>query len=58
VLVSSHMLAEVAQIAGSVIILTHGRLIAQAPLAELTTQPSVSLRATPYRREDGGWCRP
>jgi ABC-2 type transport system ATP-binding protein len=36
VLVSSHLLTEVAQIAGDVVILDHGRLITHAPLAELT----------------------
>jgi ABC-2 type transport system ATP-binding protein len=36
VLVSSHILAEVAQTVDEVIILDHGRLVAQAPLAELT----------------------
>jgi ABC-2 type transport system ATP-binding protein len=52
VLVSSHMLAEVAQIAGSVIILTHGRLIAQAPLAELTTQTRQVVRIRTPRAAD------
>ncbi len=36
VLVSSHLLAEVAQTVDSVVILDRGRLISQAPLAELT----------------------
>ena len=36
VLVSSHILAEVAQTVDSVLILDRGRLVAQAPLAELT----------------------
>jgi len=36
VLVSSHLLAEVAQTVDNVIILDHGRLITQATLAELT----------------------
>jgi ABC-2 type transport system ATP-binding protein len=36
VLVSSHILAEVAQTVDSVVILDHGRLIAQSSLAELT----------------------
>jgi ABC-2 type transport system ATP-binding protein len=43
VLVSSHVLGEVAMIADSVIIMSHGRLIAQAPLAELTAQAGTSL---------------
>jgi ABC-2 type transport system ATP-binding protein len=37
VLVSSHILAEVAQTVDSVVILDHGRLIAQSSLDELTT---------------------
>ncbi|HEY7143357.1 MAG TPA: ATP-binding cassette domain-containing protein [Streptosporangiaceae bacterium] len=36
VLVSSHILAEVAQTVDSVVIISQGRLAAQAPLAELT----------------------
>jgi ABC-2 type transport system ATP-binding protein len=36
VLVSSHLLAEVAQTVDSAVILDHGRLVAQASLAELT----------------------
>jgi ABC-2 type transport system ATP-binding protein len=36
VLVSSHILAEVAQTVDHVVILDHGRLVRQAPLAELT----------------------
>jgi ABC-2 type transport system ATP-binding protein len=36
VLVSSHMLAEVAQTIDSVVIADHGRLLAQGPVAELT----------------------
>lgn len=33
---SSHILAEVAQTVDSVVILDHGRLVAQSPLADLT----------------------
>jgi ABC-2 type transport system ATP-binding protein len=36
VLVSSHILAEVAQSVDSVIIINHGRVVTQAPIAELT----------------------
>jgi ABC-2 type transport system ATP-binding protein len=36
VLVSSHILAEVAQTVDAVVILDHGRLVTQSPLAELT----------------------
>jgi len=43
VLVSSHVLGEVAMIADSVIIMNHGRLITHAPLAELTAQTGKSL---------------
>src|ERR1019366_3843411 len=38
VLVSSHILAEVAQTVDHVVILDHGRLVAQSTLAELTAQ--------------------
>ena len=37
VLVSSHMLAETAQTVDSVVIIDHGRLVRQAPLASLTS---------------------
>ena len=36
VLVSSHMLAEIAQTIDSAVIVHHGRLVVQAPVAELT----------------------
>ncbi len=36
VLISSHILAEVAQTVDSVIIVNHGRVVVQAPIAELT----------------------
>jgi ABC-2 type transport system ATP-binding protein len=36
VLVSSHLLAEVAQTVDSVVIINSGRLVAQGPVAELT----------------------
>ncbi len=38
VLVSSHVLAELAQTADDVVIITHGKLVAQAPIAELTAR--------------------
>jgi ABC-2 type transport system ATP-binding protein len=41
VLVSSHILAEVAQTVDSVVILDHGRLVAQSTLAELTAAGSL-----------------
>jgi ABC-2 type transport system ATP-binding protein len=41
VLVSSHGLAEVAQTADSVLIMNHGRLIANDPLAELTANADL-----------------
>jgi ABC-2 type transport system ATP-binding protein len=43
VLVSSHLLAEVAQTVDSVLILDHGRFVAAAPLAELTAGGTVGL---------------
>lgn len=46
VLVSSHVLAEVEQTVDDVIILSHGRLLAQGPIADLTAsaQPVVRVR--------------
>jgi ABC-2 type transport system ATP-binding protein len=43
VLVSSHLLAEVAQTVDAVVILDHGRLVAQSSLAELTAAGTVAL---------------
>jgi ABC-2 type transport system ATP-binding protein len=43
VLVSSHMLAEVAQTVDAVVILDHGRLVTQSSLAELTAGGTVGL---------------
>ena len=43
ILVSSHILAEVAQTVDAVVILDHGRLVTQAPLAELTATGGGSL---------------
>ena len=52
VLVSSHILAEVAQTVDRVIILDHGRLVAQSTLAELTAQAGQVVRIrTPKARE-------
>jgi ABC-2 type transport system ATP-binding protein len=49
VLISSHLLAEVAQTVDDVVVIAHGRLIARAPLAELTARavPGVHVR-TPH----------
>jgi ABC-2 type transport system ATP-binding protein len=44
VLVSSHVLAEVAQTADEVVVIAHGRSVAQAPLAELTARSGGGLR--------------
>jgi ABC-2 type transport system ATP-binding protein len=41
VLVSSHMLAETAQTVDSVVIVDHGRLVTQAPLASLTVHSDL-----------------
>ena len=38
VLVSSHVLSELAQTADDVVIISHGKLVAQAPIAELTAR--------------------
>jgi ABC-2 type transport system ATP-binding protein len=52
VLVSSHILAEVAQTVDSVVILDHGRLVAQSSLAELMAAAHSSLRVRTSRAED------
>jgi ABC-2 type transport system ATP-binding protein len=52
VLVSSHILAEVAQTAHSVLIMDHGRLITHAPLAELIAQATRSIQVRTPRADD------
>ena len=47
VLVSSHLLAEVAQTVDSVVIIDRGRLVAQAPVAELTADGRPGKRLLP-----------
>jgi ABC-2 type transport system ATP-binding protein len=42
VLISSHVLAEVAQVADEVVILHHGRLVTQEPLEALTARSSAA----------------
>jgi ABC-2 type transport system ATP-binding protein len=44
VLVSSHVLAEVAQTVDHVLIIAHGRLVIESPLAELTSRVGGSVR--------------
>jgi ABC-2 type transport system ATP-binding protein len=44
VLVSSHVLAEVAQTADDVVVIARGRSVAQAPLAELTARAGGGIR--------------
>jgi ABC-2 type transport system ATP-binding protein len=44
VLVSSHVLAEVSQTADEVVVINHGRSVAQAPLAELTARAGGGMR--------------
>src|SRR5829696_9930817 len=44
VLVSSHVLAEVSQTADDVVVIAHGRSVAQAPLAELTARAGGGMR--------------
>jgi hypothetical protein len=44
VLVSSHVLAEAAQTVDSVVIISHGRLVSQSPLADLTAQAAPLVR--------------
>jgi ABC-2 type transport system ATP-binding protein len=47
VLVSSHVLAEVAQTVDEVVIIHRGRLVAQAPVGELTSRGARVLVRTP-----------
>jgi ABC-2 type transport system ATP-binding protein len=44
ILISSHVLAEIAQIADEVVVINHGRSVLQAPLAELMAQRSGGMR--------------
>jgi ABC-2 type transport system ATP-binding protein len=44
ILVSSHVLAEVSQTADEVVVINHGRSVAQAPLAELTARAGGGMR--------------
>ena len=44
VLVSSHVLAEISQLADEVIVINHGRSVAQAPLAELIARGGGGMR--------------
>jgi ABC-2 type transport system ATP-binding protein len=52
VLVSSHILAEVAQTVDSVIIMSHGRLVAQAGLDELTAYAGQVITIRTSRPDD------
>jgi len=52
VFVSSHVLAEVAQTVDRVVIINHGRLVAESPLSELTARVSGAVRVrTPQAGE-------
>lgn len=44
ILISSHVLAEIAQIADEVVVINHGRSVLQAPLAELMAQRRGGMR--------------
>jgi ABC-2 type transport system ATP-binding protein len=55
ILISSHVLAEIAQTVDDVAIIQRGRLLAHAPLGELTTQAAAGVRVrtpTPERLRD------
>jgi ABC-2 type transport system ATP-binding protein len=52
VLVSSHILAEVAQTVDSVVILKHGQLVAQSSLAELTAGAAQVVRVRTPKAEE------
>ena len=51
VLVSSHLLAEVAQTVDEVVIITRGRLVSQASLADLTHRSQAGVRVRTTRAE-------
>jgi ABC-2 type transport system ATP-binding protein len=52
VLVSSHQLAEIAQTVDDVVIIAHGRLVVQSPLADLTRRSRAAVRVrTPQPEE-------
>jgi len=51
VLVSSHLLAEVAQTADRVVIINHGRLVVQSPLSDLTARLAGTVRVDTTRPE-------
>ena len=58
VLVSSHMLAETAQTVDSVVIIDHGRLVTQFPLASLTAHGDLEdafLQLTGHRSVKEAW---
>jgi ABC-2 type transport system ATP-binding protein len=44
ILISSHVLAEISQIADDVVVINHGRSVVQAPLTELMAQRSGGMR--------------
>lgn len=52
VLVSSHILAEVAQTVDSVVIMNHGRLVTQSSLTELTERSTPATRVRTPRPEE------
>ena len=51
-LISSHVLAEVAQTVDQVLIISRGRLVIESPLAELTARAGGAVRV-PQRRPAG-----
>ncbi|MGZ4386026.1 MAG: ATP-binding cassette domain-containing protein, partial [Gaiellaceae bacterium] len=51
VLISSHVLSEVSQIADEVVIINHGRLVAQASVAELTRRSDGRVRVASPQAE-------
>ena len=58
VLVSSHVLAEVAQTADDVVVIARGRSVAQAPLQEIMARSGGGMRVRgPGRRPPGGAAR-
>ena len=52
VLVSSHLLSEVEQVADHLVLVREGRLMFQGPVGDLVSQRPPTITATPQRRSD------
>ena len=57
ILLSSHVLAEVAQTVDDVVVIDHGRLVTHQPLAELLAREHRAVHPHPLRAADRPRCR-